>query len=226
MATSAALSTAANPTQLYRSRASLGKPVKGLGLSMGRERAQRSIACQAASSISADRVPDMEKRKLMNLLLLGAISLPTVGMVVPYGAFFVPAGSGNAGGGTYAKDKLGNDITVEAWLNTHGPNDRTLAQGLKGDPTYLVVEQDKTLATYGINAVCTHLGCVVPWNGAENKFICPCHGSQYNNQGKVVRGPAPLSLALVHADVDDGKVLFVPWVETDFRTGEDPWWKA
>jgi len=34
------------------------------------------------------------------------------------------------------------------------------------------------------------------------------------------------SLALVHADVDDGKVLFVPWVETDFRTGEDPWWKA
>jgi Rieske Fe-S protein len=62
----------------------------------------------------------------------------------------------------------------------------------QGDPTYLVVEQDKTLATYGINAVCTHLGCVVPWNAAENKFLCPCHGSQYNNQGKVVRGPAPL----------------------------------
>ena len=62
----------------------------------------------------------------------------------------------------------------------------------QGDPTYLVVESDRTLATYGINAVCTHLGCVVPWNAAENKFICPCHGSQYNNQGRVVRGPAPL----------------------------------
>jgi cytochrome b6-f complex iron-sulfur subunit len=35
----------------------------------------------------------MEKRKLLNLLLLGAISLPTVGMVVPYGSFFVPGGS-------------------------------------------------------------------------------------------------------------------------------------
>lgn len=64
--------------------------------------------------------------------------------------------------------------------------------GIQGDPTYLVVEKDKTLATYGINAVCTHLGCVVPWNAAENKFICPCHGSQYNDQGRVVRGPAPL----------------------------------
>ena len=64
--------------------------------------------------------------------------------------------------------------------------------GFQGDPTYLVVEKDKTLATFGINAVCTHLGCVVPWNQAEKKFICPCHGSQYNDQGRVVRGPAPL----------------------------------
>ncbi|MCH1921736.1 cytochrome b6-f complex iron-sulfur subunit, partial [Shewanella sp. A3A] len=169
---STALSTASNPTQLCRSRASLGKPVKGLGF--GRERVPRTattITCQAASSIPADRVPDMGKRQLMNLLLLGAISLPTVGMLVPYGAFFIPAGSGNAGGGQVAKDKLGNDVLAEEWLKTHGPNDRTLTQGLKGDPTYLVVEADKTLATYGINAVCTHLGCVVPWNAAENQFI-------------------------------------------------------
>ncbi|VAH44922.1 unnamed protein product [Triticum turgidum subsp. durum] len=192
---STALSTASNPTQLCRTRASsLCKPVKGLGF--GRERVPRNITCMAGS-ISADRVPDMSKRELMNLLLLGAISLPTFGMLVPYGSFLVPAGSGSNAGGVAAK----------------------------GDPTYLVVESDKTLATYGINAVCTHLGCVVPWNAAENKFLCPCHGSQYNNQGKVVRGPAPLSLALVHADVDDGKVVFVPWVETDFRTGDNPWWK-
>lgn len=32
------------------------------------------------------------------------------------------------------------------------------------------------------------------------------------------------SLALAHCDVDDGKVVFVPWVETDFRTGDAPWW--
>ncbi|XP_073155487.1 cytochrome b6-f complex iron-sulfur subunit 1, chloroplastic [Henckelia pumila] len=191
---------------------------------VGRKGTQRMKVSCMATSIPADRVPDMGKRQLMNLLLLGAISLPSVGMLVPYTYFFVPPGSGGAGGGVVAKDALGNDVIASEWIKTHGPGDRTLTQGLRGDPTYLVVEKDKTLATYGINAVCTHLGCVVPWNQAENKFICPCHGSQYNNQGRVVRGPAPLSLALVHADVDDGKVLFVPWVETDFRTGEDPWW--
>merc|ERR1712194_708542 len=50
----------------------------------------------------------------------------------------------------------------------------------------------------GINAVCTHLGCVVPWNRAANKYICPRHGSQYDFTGKVIRGPAPLSLAKKH----------------------------
>lgn len=170
------------------------------------------------------RVPDMGKRNLLNLLLLGACSLPAAGALGPYLLFFVPPSSGGEGTGLVAKDALGNDIVASAWLKTHPPGDRTLSQGLKGDPTYLVVENDGTLATFGINAVCTHLGCVVPWNPAENKFICPCHGSQYNNQGRVVRGPAPLSLALAHVDIDDGKVLLSPWVETDFRTGEDPWW--
>lgn len=49
------------------------------------------VTCQA-SSIAADRVPDMGKRKLMNLLLLGAISLPSGIMLVPYATFFVPPG--------------------------------------------------------------------------------------------------------------------------------------
>ena len=50
------------------------------------------ITCQA-TSIPADRVPDMGKRQLMNLLLLGAISLPSAGMLIPYTIFFVPPGS-------------------------------------------------------------------------------------------------------------------------------------
>ena len=50
------------------------------------------LTCQATSVPADDRVPDMGKRQLMNLLLLGAISLPTGFVVVPYAAFFVPPG--------------------------------------------------------------------------------------------------------------------------------------
>ncbi|KAL5700244.1 plastoquinol--plastocyanin reductase [Ranunculus cassubicifolius] len=214
------------PSQLCSSKNGMFSPCQALMVKskslVNNGKQISGIRCQA--SIAADRVPDMGKRKTLNLLLLGALGLPTAAMLGPYAVFFVPPGSGGDGGGTLAKDALGNDVVAEVWLKNHGPGDRTLTQGLKGDPTYLVVESDKTLATFGINAVCTHLGCVVPFNAAENKFICPCHGSQYNNQGRVVRGPAPLSLALAHVDLDDGKVLFVPWTETDFRTGENPWW--
>uniref|UniRef100_A0A7S1U0Y2 plastoquinol--plastocyanin reductase n=2 Tax=Phaeomonas parva TaxID=124430 RepID=A0A7S1U0Y2_9STRA len=167
----------------------------------------------------------MDRRNVMNAILTASVGVAGLGMAVPYISFFVPAGSGGGGSGTIAKDALGNDVTESGWLGTHNAGARELVQGLKGDATYLIVNDDKTLENYGLSAVCTHLGCVVPWNAAQGKFMCPCHGSQYNKEGKVVRGPAPLSLALAHVENKDGKVVFTPWTETDFRTGEAPWWK-
>ena len=176
----------------------------------------------AQFSGSAD-VPDMGRRQFMNLLTFGAVTGTALGALYPVVKYFIPPSAGGVGGGVTAKDALGNDISASKFLETHKPGERSLAQGLKGDPTYLVA-QSEGLANYGINAVCTHLGCVVPWNGSANKFICPCHGSQYDTTGKVVRGPAPLSLALANVIVAEDKVSFTPWTETDFRTGEDPWW--
>jgi cytochrome b6-f complex iron-sulfur subunit len=170
-------------------------------------------------------VPDMGRRQFMNLLTFGSITGVALGALYPVVKYFIPPSSGAAGAGVTAKDALGNDVIVSEFLAAHVSGDRTLAQGLKGDPTYIVVQGDQTLSNYGINAVCTHLGCVVPWNTSENKFMCPCHGSQYDETGKVVRGPAPLSLALVHADVtEDDKLVFSQWTETDFRTNEKPYW--
>ena len=171
-------------------------------------------------------VPDMERRNIMNLILVFGGALPAVGgLAIPYLLFFIPRGGGGGAGGLPALTKAGDQVTFKSWLDTHQVGSRELVQGLKGDATYLVVEDNKQIRDYGINAVCTHLGCVVPWNKAANKFMCPCHGSQYDETGKVVRGPAPLSLALAHIEDNAGVVTFTPWTETDFRTGLNPWWK-
>jgi len=172
----------------------------------------------------ASDVPNLSRRQFMNLLTFGSVTGVALGALYPVVKYFIPPSAGGSGGGVTAKDALGNDISVSNFIAAHAAGDHVLSQGLKGDPTYIIVKEDKSLADFGLNAVCTHLGCVVPWNANENKFMCPCHGSQYNSEGKVVRGPAPLSLALVHATVEDDKLTFTQWTETDFRTGDDPWW--
>tara|TARA_Y100001968_G_scaffold61058_1_gene51873 strand:+ start:1286 stop:1813 length:528 start_codon:yes stop_codon:yes gene_type:complete len=174
--------------------------------------------------MTSSDVPSMGRRQFMNLLTFGTVTGVAIGALYPVANYFTPLRAGGGGGGSSAKDELGNPVTASGWLSKHPVGDRSLVQGLKGDPTYLIVEGTEAITDYGINAICTHLGCVVPWNNGENKFKCPCHGSQYDSTGKVVRGPAPLSLALAHVSIEDDQVLVSQWTETDFRTESQPWW--
>jgi glycine/D-amino acid oxidase-like deaminating enzyme/nitrite reductase/ring-hydroxylating ferredoxin subunit len=67
-----------------------------------------------------------------------------------------------------------------------------------------IVELDgQTVAAYrddhgtvhAVAATCTHLGCRVTFNSAERSWDCPCHGSRFGGDGRVLQGPAVKDLA-------------------------------
>jgi menaquinol-cytochrome c reductase iron-sulfur subunit len=62
--------------------------------------------------------------------------------------------------------------------------------GGKPDVPYDVVNMGFVI----FSPICPHLGCYYNWNDAQNRFMCPCHGSQYTFNGTHIAGPAPRGL--------------------------------
>lgn len=49
---------------------------------------------------------------------------------------------------------------------------------------------------------CTHQGCETFLS--SQKFVCPCHGSQFNSDGSVLQGPAQQALATLPTSYNAG----------------------
>jgi len=57
---------------------------------------------------------------------------------------------------------------------------------------------------YALSLVCTHLGCTVRVSAGE--LVCPCHGSIFDQQGRVVKGPADRALARLWVVEREGRI--------------------
>lgn len=120
----------------------------------------------------------------------------------------------------------------------------TVKLGMPGDfPDGLKFLPDQRLFVFregntyhSVSAVCTHLGCTVRAEALPNpetktvggktlrlthRFLCPCHGSKYEGDGKNVAGPAPRPLAWYPLSIapEDGQLVvdLAREVDRDFR---------
>ncbi|MGC8658257.1 MAG: ubiquinol-cytochrome c reductase iron-sulfur subunit [Desulfomonilaceae bacterium] len=53
-----------------------------------------------------------------------------------------------------------------------------------------IVKGDTLANSIALDDRCTHLGCRFKWNGSKGIFECPCHGSEFDIHGNVLKGPA------------------------------------
>jgi cytochrome b6-f complex iron-sulfur subunit len=63
---------------------------------------------------------------------------------------------------------------------------------------------------WAVNAVCPHLGCQPAFDENGRIFVCPCHGSRFDPEGRVLAGPATggLTLAALRLDTQGALVAY------------------
>jgi nitrite reductase/ring-hydroxylating ferredoxin subunit len=96
-------------------------------------------------------------------------------------------------------------------LTADGGSLKVLPKGAP-DPIYVLALGNRRYAA--LSPICTHLGCTVEIE--EGRLVCPCHGSNYDREGRVLRGPAERPLGRYRAELTSDDVLVI-----DLRTAAD-----
>jgi Rieske Fe-S protein len=106
--------------------------------------------------------------------------------------------------------KTNTDVAKEFVKGKVLPDEIELAD-IKNDEGGIIKYNGKRVAAYRDHSgelflrdsTCTHLGCELEYNNAERSFDCPCHGSRFNYDGKVIEGAAHTDLKTIEPGKGD-----------------------
>jgi cytochrome b6-f complex iron-sulfur subunit len=71
--------------------------------------------------------------------------------------------------------------------------------------TAIVIHREQDWVAF--SAVCTHAGCIVRWDKAQRRILCPCHAGVFDVEGNVVSGPPPRPLRRYRVKVQGDKIM-------------------
>jgi cytochrome b6-f complex iron-sulfur subunit len=121
------------------------------------------------------------RRDFLDVAMKGGLAACAAGMAVPAALYLLPAGSR---GPREALVSAGPADTFET-------SSARMIQG-EGKPVLVLSLGGKKFRAF--SAICTHLGCIVKWDPASQKILCPCHAGSFGPDGKVLGGPPPRPL--------------------------------
>jgi cytochrome b6-f complex iron-sulfur subunit len=162
---------------------------------------------QESDDLKSEAASNPTRREMLNYMWIGSIALLSVqaaGLGIRYS---LPR---------FKEGEFGGRFKVGRVVDLPSPGDPPL--NVPKGKFWLVRTEQHLVALY---KACTHLDCMFDWNPHEGKFICPCHGSQFARDGRLLSGPAPRSLdhfniqivspqGEVLAQTDAGKRLIMP----------------
>jgi Rieske Fe-S protein len=118
----------------------------------------------------------------------------------PWATLYDPARKSPLAALTFAKENLNVASQYASWVTPGEVSDvQEIRPGtgaiVRSGLSKIAVYRDPDGNLHERSAVCTHLGCIVAWNASESSWDCPCHGSRFDPDGKVLNGPAIAPLA-------------------------------
>jgi Rieske Fe-S protein len=75
-----------------------------------------------------------------------------------------------------------------------------------GYPNVLLKRRDGSMVA--LSMLCTHVCCQCVYDGSANEIYCPCHGSVFDANGNVLRGPANFPLPKIELNIDSQGNIF------------------
>ncbi len=76
-----------------------------------------------------------------------------------------------------------------------------LTSSISKYPNVFIRKEDENI--YVFNSKCTHLGCGLNIDDKNQKFVCPCHDSEFDFNGKRLKGPAKRDLDMLSFKIKD-----------------------
>lgn len=73
------------------------------------------------------------------------------------------------------------------------------------EPIYLVRASEAEVLA--LSAVCTHLHCILKWDDAGGRLLCPCHAGSFDRSGNVISGPPKSPLPRYRTEIRDDEIL-------------------
>ena len=122
------------------------------------------------------------RRRFLNWLTKGFLSLWGVGFVWVASSFLKPPRS---------RSDLSERVLRIGPIDSIAVGTGRLVQH-GTEPIWIVRTDSETFV--GLAAVCTHLRCVLGWDGEEQSLVCPCHDGAFDLNGNVLKGPPPSGL--------------------------------
>lgn len=124
--------------------------------------------------------PKINRQEVLNLAWLASLGFVTVNLAGVTFLFSLPR---------FREGEFGGKFTVGTVADLPAVGEPPM--NFPSLKTWLTRPEEGVMAIY---KVCTHLGCLYGWSDQEVRFICPCHGSQFEYNGTYIKGPAGRSL--------------------------------